>query len=294
MQRTLSQIPVYRLDEEKNLRLRGFRLYQFDGDTPQHAELLIPHRKDHYLFVFARHAPIRQWIDMHPIDINDNTAIFSTPDNVIVKEEMQPMWSTGIAFTPDFIGINQNEALARLPIILDPLPGHVLSLSEKDISFLEAVIESISIEYDRPGEWQTRILSAHLTVLMTYVSRLFSRQYSNQEIVSDKQLLTRFSAKVNECFRELHEVSDYASLLNVSAGHLSDAVKEQSGRPAIKHIHARRIMEARRLLFHTDQSVKEIAFELGFADASYFNRFFKRETGSTPAEYRASIQKMYH
>ncbi|RYF45807.1 MAG: helix-turn-helix domain-containing protein, partial [Cytophagaceae bacterium] len=49
----------------------------------------------------------------------------------------------------------------------------------------------------------------------------------------------------------------------------------------------------RRLLFHTNNSLKEIAFELGFSDASYFNRFFKRETGMTPAEYRATIRKMY-
>ncbi|MGI4875571.1 MAG: helix-turn-helix domain-containing protein [Janthinobacterium lividum] len=53
------------------------------------------------------------------------------------------------------------------------------------------------------------------------------------------------------------------------------------------------MLEARRLLFHTHQSVKEIAFALGFADASYFNRFFKRQTGATPAGYRASSRKMY-
>jgi AraC-like DNA-binding protein len=48
------------------------------------------------------------------------------------------------------------------------------------------------------------------------------------------------------------------------------------------------------MLFHTQQPLKEIAYDLGFADASYFNRFFKRETGQTPAEYRTSTRKMYH
>jgi len=75
---------------------------------------------------------------------------------------------------------------------------------------------------------------------------------------------------------------------------LSDVVKTQSGKPAIKHIHDRLVMEARRLLFHTDNSLKDISFDLGFSDASYFNRFFKRETGVTPASYRAKIRKMYH
>jgi AraC family transcriptional activator of pobA len=61
--------------------------------------------------------------------------------------------------------------------------------------------------------------------------------------------------------------------MNVSAGHFSDMVKIKSGKPAIKHIHERIVLEARRLLFHTNNSLKEIAFDLGFSDASYFNRF---------------------
>ncbi|RYD96416.1 MAG: AraC family transcriptional regulator, partial [Sphingobacteriales bacterium] len=67
----------------------------------------------------------------------------------------------------------------------------------------------------------------------------------------------------------------------------------QSGKPAIKHIHDRLVLEARRLLFLTNDSLKEIAYGLGFSDASYFNRFFKRETGTTPADYRTAIRKMY-
>ena len=85
----------------------------------------------------------------------------------------------------------------------------------------------------------------------------------------------------------------YAALLHLSAGHLGEVVKAQSGKPAIAHIQERLVLEARRLLFHTPHSVKEIGFDLGFADASYFNRFFKRQTGVTPAAYRASSRKMY-
>ena len=99
---------------------------------------------------------------------------------------------------------------------------------------------------------------------------------------------------INASFRELKEVGDYAAGLNISAGHLSEVVKVQSGKPAIKHIHERLILEAKRLLFHTNTPLKEIAYELGFSDASYFNRFFKRETDLTPAAYRSKIREMYH
>jgi len=83
-------------------------------------------------------------------------------------------------------------------------------------------------------------------------------------------------------------------MLNISAGHLSEVVKDQSGKSAITHIHERLVLEAKRLLFHTENSIKEVAFQLGFEDASYFNRFFKRITGNTPLDYRSSNREMYH
>ncbi len=71
-------------------------------------------------------------------------------------------------------------------------------------------------------------------------------------------------------------------------------LKKQIGKPAIRHIQERLVLEALRLLFHTNNSLKEIAFNLGFANAFYFNRFFKPETGVTPAECRTDIREMYH
>lgn len=82
----------------------------------------------------------------------------------------------------------------------------------------------------------------------------------------------------------------YAQLLHLSANHLNTIIKEQSGKTVLQHLHARQLLEAKRLLYHTDLSVKEIAFELGFQDAAYFTRFFKRLTGTTPLAYRATSE----
>jgi len=55
------------------------------------------------------------------------------------------------------------------------------------------------------------------------------------------------------------------------------------------HLHDRQVLEAKRLLYNTGMSVKEIAFNLGFKDSSYFIRFFKRMTSVTPLSYRTDI-----
>jgi AraC-like DNA-binding protein len=291
---TKPKIPLYRLEPDGVTRNKHFRLYNFEGSLPNQSELLIPHRKDHYLLVFIRKAGSRQWIDMTPYILKDNTIYFSGPNQVIVKEELKELWSTGIAFTREFLSLQENASLKKLPIIKNYQNGNELLLAEADILFVEDLLQKIHVEYHQPGEWQQRMLTAYLTVLLTYLSRLYTEQYKDNDTSADKLLLKQFQARIEEHFQEFHEVSDYAAMLHITAGHLSDVVKNQSSKPAIKHIHERLIMEARRLLFHTNNSLKEIAFDLGFSDASYFNRFFKRETGETPAGYRAKIREMYH
>lgn len=286
-------VPTYQLEPDALTGNREFRVYHFEGGVPNQADLLIPHRKDYYLLVFIRRANTRQWIDMTPYALKDHAVYFTGLDQIIVKEGFEPIWSTGIAFTAEFLAHQENASLTKLPIIQNPQLGPELLLVEADVHFVEDLVGKISTEYQRPGEWQQRMLGAYLTVLLTYLSRLYTEQWVVDDNSADKQLLKAFQAKIDACFRERHEVSDYASMLNLSAGHLSEVVKQQSGKSAIKHIHERLVLEARRLLFHTQQSLKEITFDLGFSDASYFNRFFKRETGLTPAHYRDSIRKMY-
>ncbi len=287
------QVPVYSLEPDEVTGNKHFRVYNFEGSLPTESDLLIPHRKDHYLIVFIRRAGSRHWIDMAPYTIKNNTIYFTGPNQVIVKEGFEQLWSTGIAFTKEFLLFQENASLSKLPLIQNPQNGHELRLTEADINFVEDILAKINIEYQSPSEWQQRMLAAYLTVLLTYLSRLYTEQFTSNETSADKLLLKDFQARINECFRELHEVGDYASLLHISAGHLSEVVKMQSGKPAIKHIHERLVLEARRLLFHTNNSLKEIAFDLGFSEASYFNRFFKRETGVTPADYRHNIREMY-
>jgi len=291
---TLSQVPVYALEPDEFSGSKLFRVYNFEGTLPVHSDLLIPHRKDHYLFAFLRKGGMRQWLDMKPYILKDNTLYFYHPGRIIVKEEANLLWSTAIAFTPEFLAMQENASLSKLPLIQNPEQAHELLLKEQDIEFMEDIMSKIVAENKSPSEWQQRMLSAYVSLMMTYLSRLYTEQYKGSNTSADQLLLKKFHTRINESFQELHEVGDYATLLNISAGHLSEVVKNQSGKPAIKHIHERLVMEARRLLFHTNNPMKEIAFDLGFSDASYFNRFFKRETGDTPAGYRDKIREMYH
>ncbi|SNR94059.1 AraC family transcriptional regulator [Hymenobacter mucosus] len=286
-------VPVYPFERDMVTGSSSFTIARSEGGLPYEDNLLIPHRKAYYLLVFVKHNRGRHWVDMTPYERKDNTLYFSAPDQILVKEAPTPFWGTQLTFTTEFLTLQQHAALRELPLVQNPHNGHELLLTVADGAFVEDILTKLETEYRHPGEWQHRMLTAHLTVLLTYLSRLYTEQFTGVEPSADQRLLKTYQAKIEECFRELHEVSAYASQLHLSAGHLSEVVKAQSGKPAIKHIHERLVLEAKRLLFYTPQSLKEIAFDLGFSDASYFNRFFKRETGLTPAEYRTAIRKMY-
>ena len=88
-------------------------------------------------------------------------------------------------------------------------------------------------------------------------------------------------------------VGQLAGALGVTVAHLTTMVRQVMGVSAGTLLRQRRVLEAKRLLVHTDLTIAEIAFALSFADPSYFGRFFKRETKSTPRQFREEFKRKY-
>src|SRR5688500_18662347 len=97
------QVPVYPFIPDEATGNRHFKMYHFEGSLPVMSDLLVPHRKDHYLVAFVRHAGSRQWVDTKPYVLKDNTIYFIGPNHIIVKEGIEQLWSTAIAFTKEFL-----------------------------------------------------------------------------------------------------------------------------------------------------------------------------------------------
>jgi AraC family transcriptional activator of pobA len=287
-------IPQYKLEPDatgNNL----LRVHKLDCCMNRiRAEFLAPHRKDYYFMVLVKQGSSRHWIDMEPYTLQPDSFYFTVPHQVHLKEESEPVTGVMLGFTKEFLALEGNGFLKQLPIIQNPHNGHELHLSPADVLFLEDTLEKIHTEYQTKQNWQHSMLVAYMQVLLIYISRLYTEQFSHTERIPDRVLLKKYLSHVEASYKDCHNVAAYADKLHISAGHLSELVKQQSGKPAIAHIHERLILEAKRLLFHTEQSIKEMAFHLGFEDASYFNRFFKRITERTPVAYRTYIREMYH
>ncbi|MBB5395419.1 helix-turn-helix domain-containing protein [Mucilaginibacter sp. AK015] len=254
---------------------------------------LLPHRKDYYFFAFIEQGGSRHWIDFVPYTVKPGHFYFTVPQQVHLKEESTPVKGYIAGFTEEFLALEENRMLRRLPIIQNPAGAHELVLSEDDISYIEDAMRKMTIEFEAGGTWQNQMLTSWLRVLVIYLSRLYNEQYGEHCITKSYCLLKSFQELIGEHYASQHVVAAYANLLNITPGYLNDVIKQQSGKTAISHIHNRLVVEAKRKLLHTDLSVKQIADELGFEDAAYFNRFFKRITNTTPMAYRQQIREMY-
>jgi AraC-like DNA-binding protein len=288
-------IPKYPFEPDATVGNKVFRINRNDCVVNYtKADFLVPHRKEYYFMAFVRKGSSRHWIDTTPYVVQPDTFYFTVPHQVNLKEEAKPMTGMTVCFSPDFLALDESDFLKNLPVIQNPHGGHELRLNSTDIVFVEDILEKIFAEYHSGHDWQHNMLLAYMKVLLIYISRLYTEQISNQALYPDRVLLKKYLSHIETSYTHQHEVAAYADMMHISAGHLSEVVKKQSGKPAIVHIHERIMVEAKRLLFHSDLAIKEIAFRLGFEDASYFNRFFKRMAQQTPVAFRTAIREMYH
>ncbi len=143
------------------------------------------------------------------------------------------------------------------------------------------------------GEFQTlRRGHASLTewlaksVLLLLERQLALQQINKQTPGGRAQLFTRFRALLEQHYLDHWSVSDYAKALNVTPSKLNRVSKTLTGHSAFEIAQERLLLEARRRLVYIAAPVQRLAYELGFEDPAYFNRFFKKRTGITPARFR--------
>jgi AraC-like DNA-binding protein len=132
----------------------------------------------------------------------------------------------------------------------------------------------------------TDLLRARLYELLVLINRWYRARHPESPARRRHGTVDRFRTLVERDFRKVHRVQDYAERLRVSPGHLNVLCHAHLGRSASEEIHARVLIEAKRLLRYTGRPAFAIAQELGFADPAYFGRFFRREAGVTPRRYR--------
>ncbi|MEU0535851.1 helix-turn-helix domain-containing protein [Amycolatopsis tolypomycina] len=149
------------------------------------------------------------------------------------------------------------------------------------------LIADLEEEFRGGGEGTESVLRALVHVLVVRAGRLLG----TPRPAPAGALAAEFVRLAGHPEPGLWSVSAHAERLGVTPGHLTEAVKAATGRTAAQLLRETRIREAQRFLLRTDLTVRQVASRVGFADPAYFCRFFRRETGLSPGDFRRGGEK---
>jgi len=270
----------------------GFQLERVPSqkDLTEEAILLDTHRDDHYIFTLIEKGKSQAMVDFHSFALNGNDLFFILPGQV--HRYMYTSKEIGGWFLAIDAGLIPDEFRA---VLEDPL------LSIRPISpeaqCVEQMGRCLELAYDLNEQLTTPYSKRAVYSLLTTFVAVVTNTYAQQRDMpigkwSRSQVITRdFRALLTREYKQLKSPGDYAAALHLSLSYLNEAVKEATGFTITYWIHQEVMLEAKRLLYHSSCTVKEIAYELGYEDPTYFSRLFKKTVGKTPGEFREQYRK---
>jgi AraC-like DNA-binding protein len=163
-----------------------------------------------------------------------------------------------------------------------------IKLDERDQTKMDILLKIFDDEFETSDHIQGEMMQVMLKRLIIINTRLAREQYiTAKELTGDKlDIIRKYNFLVETHYRKNHQVKFYAEMLNKSPKTLSNLFALYNHKSPLLVIQERIVLEAKRLLFYTEKSSKEIAYYLGFEDANNFSKFFKKHTALSPTDFK--------
>jgi AraC family transcriptional activator of pobA len=274
-----------------DLKLKGFKVYEIEtavSPVPSYS------RRDFYKICMITGKTMIHYADKG-IELDDTFLFFANPHIPYSSEVLCPS-QTGYAclFTEEFLKINdRSESLQQSPLFkLGGTPLFTLDKEQKE--FLSTLFRKMLIEQDADYVYKDELVRNYINLIIHEALKLqpsgnlFKHKNASSRITSlFLELLERqFPIESPERPLMLKTAQDYAARLSVHVNHLNRSVREVTGKSTTTMITERIIIEAKALLQHTDWSIGDIAYGLGFEYPTHFNNYFKKMTGTVPRSVR--------
>lgn len=247
-----------------------------------------PHRDNHFLLMLATSGYFKLNIDFKEVEFSVPTLFCVFPEQVHYIIEVQKPCGWIISFDPAVI----DEEIKQLfedrfhsPILLAPESDFYLS-SITLLHLIEKSQSSIVNKYSNKSIHS--LLTAFLSLIasnLTLNLPLLNAKENRSVIIKDA-----FNKLLKQHYKTWKQPARYASELAISVAHLNDTVKALTGTPVSVHIQQISILEAKRQLYFTNKSVREIGYEVGYDEPVYFGKLFKKITHLTPLAFRQQFR----
>ncbi len=229
-------------------------------------------------------------------DFQEGTMIFSKPNQSMKYSENEQVsdesgWT--LFFHPDLIRKSELGKTIDQYHFFSYDTDEALHISEDERNILTELVRKIEKEYHQNIDRHSQeLIIANIELMLKYCTRYYDRQFYTRTNIN-KDSVTQFENLLKEYYNlgksleiGVPTVKYCAKELNMSSHYLSDMLRKETGKSAQEHIYNFLIDKAKNRLLGSDQTISQIAYELGFEYPQHFSKLFKSKVGMSPAEYR--------
>ncbi|MDJ1466776.1 helix-turn-helix domain-containing protein [Xanthocytophaga flava] len=253
-------------------------------DFSSYQEAGHPHRHDFHFFHMLEKGKICMEVDFIEYKMEGPVILYIHPSQVhrTVSVEHSEGYMLGILnekLNPEYLQLFNELVLPASPLVLTP---DMVTL------FDQAIRLCVAISEQKDNRLYTLLVKDYINAFAgMFLSFHLERKSSNTTVSRFSTVTHEFKLLLERRFAEIKRPAEYASLLHISVPYLNECIRNVTGHSVSYHIQQRVILEAKRILFHSSKSVKEVASELGYEDYAYFSRLFTKITGITPVAFRS-------
>jgi AraC family transcriptional activator of pobA len=284
----MNKIPVHQLQDPTDAPI-DIRHFVPDEISNDGIAELGAHRDDHYIFFLLKAGTATLIIDFQELVIPMRSLYYILPGQVHhrMNNKAADGWfiavDTGLV-PADYRKVFEERLELQLPYLLN----------ESDFQqclHLVNILEERSAHEEKSG-FDRSILQSVLLAFLGFMAIGFQQPIAvDGKINRPAQLSQSFKQLVGTHIKTHKSPSAYAEMLHVSESYLNEVLKKVTGFTVSYWILQEVMMEAKRLLYHTDLTVKEIAFELGYPEYTHFCRLFKQRVGITAIAFRKNCRQ---
>ena len=285
----MADLAVFTLVNEQNGNL-AFKLFSFqDNSYFDHLQ-----RNNYYSLIWVKEGSGKLKTNFSEYSFEKNSLFSFAPYQPFMLSS-KLVKGVAIYFHSDFFCIHKHQTEVTCNGILFNNIYQKPFFQVDDIleDSLDTVIQQIKAEIQKPGLAQYELLISFMKIFLISASRVKAQQQpeSVPQTAATKEpfILQTLKDAIERDFRSKHTPQDYAILLNISSNALAKITKTHFKKTLTNLITERIIIEAKRELYLTNKSVKEVAYELGYDDEYYFSRFFKKNVNISPQTYRETV-----
>lgn len=256
-------------------------------------DIILPHRNDFHNIMWITRGNPTFSIDFQPVTVPENSLIFVRKDSVRSYDSEENYDRKVILFTNKFFNMTSDDIRYMQNNILfsDLYATTPVQVKEKDID-LDFIFKGIESELKKEHDAaQDDILRNYLHNFLLISERLKREQgFVEMRSCPDFEQILQFKKLIENNYKSEKSVQKYAELLNMSEKKLYNITTRLLDKTPKEIINERVVLEARRLLAYSKDSVKEIAYYLGFEEPTNFIKYFRKSSLTTPNEFRENFR----